>query len=252
MGRARPAKPNPILQQLTTMETDMAETDKNSIYQVNSPVLMGHPHVLDPVAFKRNGKAQGDPKYSAIFAFKNDHPDLPALKTTILAVAKAKWPDRNIIEEAKAGNIKMPFANGDRLADKRVAKLKSVNKEDDKRGDFQRGCTVFKASSAFPPGLGVVVNGALVDITADNKALHKSAFYFGVSTLVRFNFRAYDKINEDGKDGVTAYLDMVVSLNKGAKLAGSKSAAETFKGVAGLASTEDPTGGDNLDDEIPF
>jgi hypothetical protein len=228
--------------------------DENlGIYQVNSPVILAHPHVIEPAPFKdAKGKAKGDPKYSGVFVFKNDHPDLGPMKSLILQVAKAKWPDKDIIAEVKAGNLKMPFANGDKIAEKRVVKLKAAGKEDDKRGDFQRGCTVFKGSSQYPPGLGVLVNKELVDVTPDNKALHKGAFYFGVECFVRLNFKAYDAINDDGKPGVTAYLDMVVSLNRGKALAGRKSAAEAFKGVAGSLSAEDPTGADELGDADGF
>jgi hypothetical protein len=228
--------------------------ENQGLYQVNTPCTLGHPNLLEPSAFKdpKTKKAKGDPTYSGIFVFKNGHPDLPGLKTKILEAAKAKWPDKNIVEEAKAGNIKMPFANGDKLADKRVAKLKAAGKEDDHRGDFQRGGTVFRASSKFPPGLGVVSNKAIVDITDENKALHKGAFYFGTDCFVSFTFKAYDAINEDAKAGVKAYLTMVVSLNRGKKLSSQRSSAEAFKGVAGLASMEDPTGGSELDDEIPF
>lgn len=228
--------------------------DENlGIYQINSPALLAHPHVLEPVPFKdARGKIKGDPKYSALFVLKNDHPDIGPMKFMILAVAKAKWPDKDIIAEVKAGNLKMPFASGDKIADKRVAKLKAAGKEDDQRGDFQRGCTVFKSSSQYPPGLGVLVNKVLVDVTPDNKALHKGAFYFGTECFGRLSFKAYDAINEDGKPGVTAYLDMVVSLNRGKALAGRKSAAEAFKGVAGSLSAEDPTGTDDLGDSDGF
>lgn len=227
------------------------EKQQANIYQVNTPVLMGHPHVVEPVAFKHNGKAKGDPSYSAIFVFKPDHPDVAPLKAAIIAAAKALWPDRDIVGDVKAGKLKVPFSSGDKIADKRVAELKAAGKEDDKRGDFQRGCIVFKSSSQYPPGLGVVSNGAIVEVNSDNKALHKDKFYFGTQALVRFNFKAYNAVNE-GLDGVKAYLDMVVSLNKGERLSGRQSAAEAFKGVAGLATMEDPTGGDSLDDEIPF
>ncbi len=232
---------------------DEAKKTEGNIYQFNTPAIMGHPHVLEPVAFKgKNGKAKGDPMYSGIFVFKNDHPDLGPMKQMIIAAAKAKWPDLDIVAEAKAGKLKLPFSSGDRIADKRVEKLKAAGKEDDKRGDFQRGCTVFKSSSAYPPGLGVVANGAIVEITSDNKVVHKDKFFFGTQVLGRFNFKAYDAVGDDGKPGVKAYLDMVLTLNKGERLSGRTSTAEAFKGVAGLASTEDPTGGDSLEEADGF
>jgi hypothetical protein len=75
----------------------------------------------------------------------------------------------------------------------------------------------------------------------------KPKFYFGVEVLPQFNFVAYDGVGNN-LDGVTAYLNMVFTTNKGKRLSGGASAAETFKGYAGHTSTEDPTagGGDEI------
>jgi len=225
---------------------------QDGLYQVNHAATLAFPILFDPKSFKGpNGKDKGDPKYSATFVLKNDHPDLQGLKAKVVEVAKAKWPGRDVIADMKAGAIKLPFSAGEKLIEKRVAKLKAAGKEDDGKGKFQEGSTVFKAKSDYPPGLGVVANGQIVEVTQDNKAVHRAAFYFGVQCLFRLNFSAYDGVDE-GKPGVTAYLDMVLSLNKGDRLAGRQSAADIFKGVAGLISTEDPTAGEELADESVF
>ena len=52
----------------------------------------------------------------------------------------------------------------------------------------------------------------------------------------------------DGKKQVSAYLNMVLSLNKGQRLGATRSAAEVFKGYAGQMTNIDPTD----DDDIPF
>ncbi len=241
----------------------MAEDIK---FTMTKPGILAHPNVVTPKAFSQNGKpAAADAKkvYSASFVIAQDHPDVAPMKQNILAAAKALWPGVNIIEAIKAGSIKVPFSTGDRIADKRVAKLKAQGKEDDHKGDYMRGQVVFKASSDFPPGLGVarykmaVIDGVErkvfdgpIDVTEENKGMHKGAFYFGTQACGRFTYRAYE-VNDT--KGVKAYLDMVLTFNRGKKLAGEKSAAEAFKGVAGMVSTEDPTGGENtLDDEILF
>lgn len=230
----------------------MAETVE-SFYQVNTPALLAFPHVLDPAPFKgANGKPKGDPKYSATFPMKADHPDIAGLKSKVIEVAKAKWPGRDIIAAAKAGDLKLPFTSGDKMLEKRMTKIKADGKDYDGRSDFLKGTIVFKAKSDYPPSLGVVVNKAIVEVTPDNKAVHRGVFYFGTDCLFRLNFRAYDGV-DGGKDGVTAYLDMVLSLNRGPRLSGQRTATEAFKGVVGNLSAEDPTAGAaELDDEIPF
>ena len=230
----------------------MANASDTSIYQVNTPVTLIHPHVIDPAPFKEKGKTKGDPVYSASFVFPANHPDLPDLKSLILSVAKAKWPGCDVIADVKAGKLRMPFTSGEKVITKAEAKVKATGKEyDGKRDEYLKGAIVFKTKSNYPPGLGVVAGGQVVEVTSDNKALHKGAFYFGTDCLCRLNFVAYE--GEAIGSGVTCYLDMVVSLNRGKRLSGSKSPAEVFKGVAGLVSTEDPTGGaDELSDEIPF
>ena len=65
------------------------------------------------------------------------------------------------------------------------------------------------------------------------------------------NFVAYDKTRPDDKDGVTAYLNVVVFVARGPRIAG-RNAAEAFRGIKGQSSDEDPTGGVDLDDEISF
>lgn len=146
----------------------------------------------------------------------------------------------------------MPWTAGDKLHEKYVAKRKAGGKADDGKADFQKGMMVLKGSSKYRPKLAVVEGGDLIDVTEQNTALHKGKFYFGVQALVKVNLVAYDRINEDAQDGVTAYLDMVVSLNKGERLTGGPSAAETFKGVVGSLSAEDPTAGQNVSDEDDF
>ena len=224
----------------------MADAKETTIYQVNTPVTLIFPNVVDPKPFQEKGKAKGDPKYSASFVFKTDHPDLPDMKSLILSVAKAKWPGRDVIADVKAGKLRMPFTTGEKIAAKAEAKIKAAGKEfDASRTEYLKGTIVFKTKSDYPPGLGVVTSAnQIVEVTSDNKALHKGAFYFGTDCLCRMNFVAYE--GEAIGAGVTAYLDMVVSLNRGKRLSGRVSAAEAFKGVAGSASMEDPTGGDEL------
>lgn len=212
-------------------------------------------NVLEAKAVKKNGKETGDPKFSSNFEFNLDHPELDALKKLALKAAKEKWPDRAIGSEAskkdKNGNPKQPtfvfpWTLGDDLANN--AKKRGKDRE------FSRGKLVLTARSKYEPRLSVVKDGRMVDL--EDEAARKAAknyFYTGVDCLFQVSFQAYDGVGVNSLDGVTAYLDHVVSLNKGEKLLkGGPSAAEVFKGYVGTTTDEDPTAGVEDDEEIPF
>lgn len=206
------------------------------VYTLTEPTTLTFPNLLEAKAVQVKGKASGEPKYSSNFEFDPESEDLKALKAKAVAVARAKWPGRDLKE------LSFPFTSGDKLAEK--AKAKSKDRE------FSRGKIVVTARSKYQPRLSVVEGGKIVDLEGDAIKARGRVFYSGVSALAQFNLVAYDGVGNN-PDGVTAYLNMAVSLNKGAKLAGGASAAEVFKGYIGTASDEDPTGAD-LDDEIPF
>lgn len=222
----------------------MAQATTDVSFQTTTPAIFAHPNLIVPKKFKgSNGKEKGEAKFSLSLVLASDNPDLPGMKAAIVQAAKQKWPEKDIKALAKAGELKLPFTSGDKLIEKRKAKLAAAGKEYTGDADYQAGCTVFKSSSQFPVGLAVAVNGNMVDMTEDNKAVLKNAFYFGTYGLAKITFRAYDGV-DGGKDGVTGYLDLALSLNKGKKLTTGRSAAEAFKGVAGAASMEDPTEGE--------
>ena len=230
-------------------------SEVTGMFSLTVPAVMSFPHLLEPAKFKRNGREQGEAKYGASFLFAIDpaHPDTAGIKSKVLEVAKAKWPGRDVAGDYKAGKLKLPFTSGDKLCDKRVAKLKAAGKDDDHKGDFQKGHLVLKAASKYAPNLAVIANGKIVDLDGSNKEAFKGQFYFGVKALALFNFVAYDAIKDGENDGVTAYLQSVLSTNKGDRLSGGASAAETFKGYVGQISAEDPTAGsEELSDDISF
>lgn len=216
----------------------MSEVKADGIYTLTSPAILLFANLLEPKPFIKNGKQQGEPKYSASLVFTAEHPDLKAMKEKAASLARTKWPDKPFSELA------FPFSNGEKQADKRKAKGK-----DD--GEFLRGQVVLKSSSKYEPRLSVLIGGRIVDLETEAlKALHKKLFYNGVEVLGQLNFVAYDPIGENAKGGVTAYLNMVLSTGKGKRLSGGATASEVFKGYVGSVSAEDPTGGDNLDDVL--
>lgn len=216
----------------------MSEAKEGTV-SLTAPVTLTFPNLDEARAVKNKaGKASGDPKFSVNLEFDADSTDLAALKAEAVKVARAKWPGVDV------KSLKFPFTSGTALADKAQAKGKDR--------EFSRGKAVLTARSKFQPRLSTIKGGGAVDIDGDDKSLVKKLFYSGCQVLAQVNFQAYDAVNEDGKDGVTAYINMVLSLNKGTRLTGGQSAAEVFKSYIGTTTDEDPTAGDDLDDEIPF
>ena len=229
--------------------------DNDIKYTMTAPASMLYPTVIEPKAYAPKGskpKPDATKSYSINFYMDPEHADVAGMKKSLVDAAKAKWPGLNIGEEIKAGKLKLPFTTGDKMIEKRNKKLVAAGKDVDDKMDFLKGKVVFKASSTFPIALGVRVKGqGDIDVTNQNKGVHKDAYYNGCLGLGAFTYRAYDAIKEDDNPGVKAYLDMVHSLNTGPhhKISG-RSAADTFKGVAGAAVGEDPTAG--MEDEIQF
>lgn len=222
-------------------------SDTKGIYSLTAPAVLAFPALLEARKFKRNGKETGDPKFGATFVFPADSGDLKAMKELAIKLVREKWPGRDLKE------IKFPFKSGDKEIEKQIVKLKKEGKEYTGRADFMKGMTVLKASSKYQPRLSILLNGRPVDLEGDTLNAHKGKFYFGVHALAQFNFVSYDAIKDGDPDGITAYLNMVLSLNKGERLSGGASAAEVFKGYVGHSTTEDPTEVQGeLDDEIPF
>lgn len=222
----------------------MSDEKTAGLFTFTHPVLIAHPHLFDPKRAKnRAGKETGEPKFSVNLVVPADHPELEAFKKHLVKTARGKWVDRPMSE------LKLPISSGDKLADKR----KEKSGKDD--GDYQRGKAVIVSRSKYAPQLSAHVDGRLIEFTDETKGNAKKYFYFGVEACVQVNCVAYDAVDDDGKPGVTAYLQSVMSTNKGKKIAGGgQSAAETFKGYVGKTTGEDPTAGaDSLvDDDIAF
>jgi len=217
-----------------------------NLFNLTMPVVMAHPNLAEARAFKAKGKETGEAKYGAQFVFTPDSEDLKTMKALAVEVAKKQWPGRDIAKDLRENNFKFPFSDGNKIAEKR----KNKSGKDD--ADYARGKTVIAARSKYRPNLAILENGKLVDLTEENQvATHKGKFYFGVEVLAQFNFQPYEGGN--GPDGICAYLNMVVSTNRGKKIAGggSVSASATFSGYVGRATDTDPTGGEPMENADP-
>jgi hypothetical protein len=216
----------------------MAETDNIGKFKSEALSVLNFPNLMKPRAFKG-----GDPKYDANFEI-SDEAEIARIKAAVVAVAKAKWPNRNIGAEVKAGSFAVPWVSGDKAADK--AQAKGKNREYS-RGRF---ILIARTGAEYPPKLSVVENGEVVDYFDERRPLAAKFFYSGVNCWFVVKFEAYPAVGGHGIDGVTARLWHVLSVNRGEQLAGgSRAGAEVFSGYAGRLSDEAPTKGNVSDDE---
>lgn len=232
----------------------MTERTNEGIFNFTNPARGLFVNVITPRAYQENGKAKGEAKYDLTVFFAPDHADFAALKARAVAVAKAVWPGRDIAADYKNGEIRMPWIMGEKWLDRQLKKLQKKGKEYAGQYDFLKGNVLLKTGSKYRPGLAVINSGKVIDLEDSTIAVHKGKFYSGVELLVQVNLVAYDAKKEDDKDGITAYVNKVLSVNKGEKIkiGNSQSAAEVFAGYVGTVTNVDPTAGADLDDEIPF
>ncbi len=225
----------------------MTTKQEPALFNTTMPVPTSFLNVFTPRKFKKNGKETGEPKFDGTFMFAADSEDVKAMKAIAIRVAKAYWPSRDIAADLKANNFTFPFSDGTKKADK--AKAKATDGKDPLA--YARGLVLITGRSKYRPALAILENGGCVDLTEENQInAHKAKFYSGVECLAQFNFQAFEGGN--GPDGVNVYLNMVLSTNRGKKIAGGSggaSAAATFSGYVGKASGEDPTGGGEAPEE---
>jgi len=186
---------------------------------------------------KRNGKEVGEARYNAQLIVV-DEAEIKAIKTKAAAVARAKWP--TLTKEGFMA-LNLPWDNGDELVEKGRVKGKDWS--------YYAKSLVLGAKSKFEPRL-FVFQGPGKFVQVEGAAAEKK-FYPGAWVLADVNFVAYDPVN-DGKPGITAYLDQVTWVQDGQRLmGGGRSPQEAFANYKGSVSKEDPT--KVLDDaEIPF
>lgn len=193
------------------------------VLELTAPGIITFPNLAEA----RQVLGKGVAKFSVNFEFSPDHVDIDAIKVALAKAAAEGFPGRDF------ATLKFPLESGDQLADR--AKLRGKDRE------FSRGKLVLKARSQFAPALAALINGKAVDLDLNDKATIQRVIYSGVEAFAKFQFTTYENPE---KDGVNAYVEEVFSLNRGTRLAGSaRSAADTFKAYAGVASAVDPTGG---------
>lgn len=230
--------------------TDAPKTNLG-IFDLTSPVTLTYRSLDKSRAFKdKSGKDKGEAKFDGTFLFEPKSADLEALKEKAASIARARWPNVSFKD------LVFPFASGDKRLEK--WKAKNPGKEVPEINQAEAGKVVLTARSKFRPNLAAIINGQLVDLETDEQvAKYISQFYSGVQVFATFNLVTYEGVRDGDKNGVTAYLNAVATLNKGDKIkgGGGGGAAERFSQYAGTASDFDPTAVDlpgSDDDNIPY
>lgn len=218
-------------------------------------IAFGHteqPRIVFPTLFTprkykdpKTKQEVGEAKYSASFLFPEDFDEVKVLRKKAVQVLKAAFPD------VEVNKSKLPFTKG--------AKMKKLAEKKKKDGAFYEGMIVLKTSSKFAP----TVLDARKDLAPveDEKLVASGSYVAGEVNFVAYESDdTYELRDEDDKlilddddepikvkkKGVTAYVNTVVFVDKGPRIAG-RDAAAAFKGIKGKNSQEDPTGGDGID-----
>jgi hypothetical protein len=232
------------------------EKEKPADFTFAKAVVVAFEAIINPRAFKKKGQEKGDPKYSGTFVCEPTDEDLKKLQGEVSKMLQAHNASGKKLkvgllteEQEKAGthiSVNVPWQDGTKYADKQKAAGKDA--------EWARGKILVKATSKYQPALAAIEGGKVLEFTTPEAvAVAKKYFYSGAYIVPSVGLHYYT--GDSGKpDGVSLYFNAALFVKHGARIAGQRSATETFKGYIGSISVEDPTGGatEELDDEIAF
>lgn len=119
---------------------------------------------------------------------------------------------------------------------------------------------ILSASSQFDVELARLEGGKILDISAEPHAraqAGKDYFYPGAYVVAAVAFKGFLRKSLDAKDGCTAYLQNVLYIRKGERLAGGSAPAnnEVFGSFAGYSDFDplaNAPSNQDLDTDVPF
>lgn len=236
----------------------MAEKEKAQEFTFTKSVPVAFADIITPRAFKKKGLEKGDPKYAGTFLFDADDEELKKLQGEVVKVLQAnntsgkKLKVGRLTEEQERMQshveIKVPWMDGTRYADDQKAKGKDA--------EWARGKILVKATSKYQPALAAIEGGKVIEFTTPEAVAAAKKYFYSGAYIVPSVALHYYTGDADKPNGVSLYFNGALFVKHGARLGGSRSAAETFKGYIGSISQEDPTGGADAgeldDDEIGF
>ena len=231
-------------------------------FLIEDPVRLAFCHVMRPRFYdERTGKfrepidsdAKDRLSYSAQFMFDADSPDLLAIKTLagkLLEQHGASRDAKGVLvtsgftdprtgKDIPPAELQLPWETGEDVI------AAGQRKRGDKAYDNEhlRGKVVLKANTKTEPYLSLFENGVMRDFfTVETRGMADRFFFNGVFVVGAIVVALHAA--GTNKPGVKCYLNHLVSLNKGERLAGSQvPTAEKFAGFIGRQSAVDPTAG---------
>lgn len=223
------------------------------------PFRMSYPTLITPKQFVRNGKPQGDPKFSVNMIFNMDQdekfrhfpesgdPVLVSIKKLGQELAAKKWPGKKMGElfpPKQSNGIPKGWLiiNGDKKAAEMEAKGKDAEAY---KGKFVIAAT---STESVPPELRYLDGKKQITLDRTNekdmakaKELFVGGYYCATAVL---NLMAH---TVDDNNFITAYVNNLLFWKKGEKI-GKGSLMDRFEGIEGGEADFDPTAG--LDDEF--
>ncbi len=223
--------------------------NQDNIYQMTHPAPLIWSHLITPQPEHTRGKTVFKTSYNGVFLLTKEHPDWAPIASKMQALAAKDLP----------GNSTPSFPGLDRDAEGKLSisgdNVANAAKAAGKDREWARGKIMFKAQSnvktlkgdlLMPPRLVVLLNGKYVNYGTSEapRELAAKFFYSGVLAVGTFMFSSYEGFG----GGVTAYLNEVLSLNSGERIAGGPDAEEKygdagkFSQYTGHVSNVDPVG----------
>lgn len=208
------------------------------------------------------------PKFSGTFGI--EQVDLDAIISIMVASIKSEVGNFTVPTDyylacssgktaAKRALLKAEFDAQGKSSDEA---FKIKEKAEGRAKLYEAYAGILTASSQFDVVLARLEGGKVIDIAEEEHAraqAGKDYFYPGAYVVPAVAFKGFRRKNLEAKDGCTAYLQNVLYVRKGEKLAsgGASNNSEVFGGYAGYSDVDPlanaPSNSDlDLDDNVPF
>ena len=192
-------------------------------FSINPPVpIVFVDTLLAPRAFRdpKTGTT-GFPTFGCSALIPPDHPQLQAIKDTLMKAAMLAFPDRkdpNTGQWTHVG-LKFPLSQGDKDYSKGKWVLRMGKAEKSQKGALNT-----------PPRLWTIQNGKYVPFDGPSRDAAKSVLWDGVFAMLSVQFKAYAGMG----GGVTCIPNDIVSMSKGDRLQVRRDPADTFGSAADM------------------
>lgn len=222
----------------------------DTIYTMNPPSVarLIYSSIVEKSAPPGTG---AEPKFSATFGLEEkDFKDIVPLMVNAIKDEMGSWTgnptDYYLACSSGETAAKRCLAKADLDASGKSADevFKIKEKAEKRAALYRQFAGILVASSKFDFGRSRLEGGKIVDIGDDAHSLAaagKDLFYGGAYVSFSIKLRAFRRKTLDAKDGVTAFLQNVLFVRKGERLAGGGASGNTVFGDYTNYSDIDPT-----------